>query len=93
MADPATSDKRLQQRSMAQRHRSARIPSPAPESLPDLAGELRQSEPEELQTLGKELEVERVARAERIRRTLEQRAAGPVATPRAIPIPFDENDL
>jgi hypothetical protein len=93
MADAATNDKRLLLRSMAQRHRSARAAAPAPETVPDLAERVRAPEPGELETLAKDLEVERTARAERIRRALEQRAAGPVVAPRAIPVPFDENDL
>lgn len=93
MADTATNDKRLALRSMAQRHRSARAAAPAPESVTDLAERLRALEPSELEAFAKDLEIERATRAERIRRTLEQRAAGPVATPRAIPVPFDENDL
>jgi len=93
MTDYQSSDKRLLQRSMAQRYKAARLAPPALESLPDLATELRVPDSEELDKLVKELEVESAVRAERIRLTLEQRAAGPVATPRAIPIPFDENDL
>ncbi len=92
MADAATTDKRLAQRSMAQRHRSGAAHA-APQSAPDLAERSRTPEPAELEALAKELEAERAARAERIKLAQEQRAAGPVATPRAVPIPFDENDL
>ncbi len=93
MADLGLSDKRLLQRSMAQRHRSDHAPAQPLESLPDLSDRLRTPEPAELEALAKELEIEHTARAERIRRAAEQRAAGPVVAPRAIPVPFDENDL
>jgi hypothetical protein len=92
MSPGAGEDKRLSRRSMARRLRATRDSKPSPDALPDLAERLRTPEAEEALRLAKELELERTARAERIRRGME-RAAEPVVPRPVTPIDLDDKDL
>jgi hypothetical protein len=85
-------DKRLSRRSMAQRLRAPRDAKPPVDSLPDLADRLQPAPTEDAERLAKELELERTARAERIRRGIE-RAAQPVVPRPVTPIDLDDKDL
>jgi hypothetical protein len=92
MSPEATPDKRLARRSMARRLRATRDAAPPPDALPDLAERIQPPSPEEVERLAKELELERTARAERIRRGME-RAAQPVVPRPVTPIDLDDKDL
>jgi len=88
----ATEDKRLARRSMARRLNAPRDPRPPIDSLPDLAERVVVPTAEDAERLAKELELERTARAERIRRGME-RAAQPVVPAPVTPIDLDDKDL
>jgi hypothetical protein len=62
------------------------------EPLPDLGEAVAPASPEDAERLAKEFELERAARAERIRRGME-RAAQPVVPRPVTPIDLDDKDL
>jgi hypothetical protein len=88
----AGEDKRLGRRSMAQRLRAVRDARPSPDSMPDLVERVQPPPAEEVERLAKEFELERTARAERIRRGME-RSAQPVVLRPVVPIDLEDKDL